>query len=224
MIAIKRAEAAIEHAGVAMPLVWIADRKAFMKERGGSSTLPSATDQSDEDATQWSVDHVIDSIVTLHHARVRPTLLAITGYLTKLVEEHGRRHPELVRVAAYFDQVRDDLLQHFQNEQHVLFPYVRDLAHGTGTGSGARSLTGSVVAPIRMLKRENREAAEAMQTIRELTMEYKAPTDGCPTYVTCMAELARFERILLRQVHLENNVLFPKAVELEAGVRGHDLR
>lgn len=205
---------------IAMPLVWVADREALIKGRCGNTTPPGTTDDSEEDVSQWPVDQLIDSIVTTHHAFVRPTLLAITGYLAKLVEEHGRRHPELVRVAAHFDQMSDDLLQHLQNEQHVLFPYVRDLALGTETSGGARSLSGSVVAPIRTLKGENREAAAAMRNMRELTNGYKAPADSCPTYAICMAELARFECILLRQVHLENDVLFPKAVELEAGVRG----
>jgi regulator of cell morphogenesis and NO signaling len=194
-----------------------------MKERVGSGRVQDTTEHSEEDVTRWPVDQLIDSIVTTHHAFVRPALLAIKGYLAKLVEEHGLRHPELVRVAAYFDQVSDDLLQHMQNEQHVLFPYVRDLALGIGTGPGARSLRGSVVAPIRLLKRENREAADAMQIIRELTNGYKAPVDGCMTYAVCMAELGRFERNLLRHVHLENDVLFPKAIELEAGICGQAL-
>jgi regulator of cell morphogenesis and NO signaling len=208
--------------GAVRPLMWVTDRDAFIKERVGSARLQDMTEHSEEDVTQWSVDRLIDSIVTTHHAFLRPTLLAITGYLAKLVEEHGRRHPELVRVAAYFDQVSADLLQHMQTEQHVLFPYVRDLALGTGTGGGSRSLPGSVVAPIRMLKRENREAADAMQIIRELTNGYKAPAGGCPTYAICMAELARFERGLLRHLHLENDVLFPKAMELDAGTCGQN--
>jgi regulator of cell morphogenesis and NO signaling len=204
----------------AMPLMWVADRDAFMSERSGSARLRRTAEDSEEDVSQWPANQLIDSIVTTHYAFVRPTLLAIAGYLAKLVEEHGRRHPELVRVAAYFAQVSDDLLQHMLKEQHVLFPYVRDLALGIETNGGSRSLCGSVVAPIRMLKRENRETADAMQIIRELTRGYKAPADGCPTYAICMAELARFERGLLRHVHLENDVLFPKAIELETRIYG----
>jgi regulator of cell morphogenesis and NO signaling len=97
----------------------------------------------------------------------------------------------------------------------VLFPYERDMATRGETCGRTQSPFGTVENPIRMMEREHREAAEAIETIRTLTDGYKTPEDGCPTYAVCMAELDRFERDLHRHVHLENNVLFPKAVELE---------
>lgn len=183
--------------------------------------LPPSTVDLVHDAAQWPLDQLIDYIVSTHHAYVRSALPTITRYLTKLVEVHGTRHPELLRVATYFDQVRDDLRQHMLKEEQVLFPYVRDLALRTETCGGSRSPFGAVDNPIRMMEREHREVADAMRIIRELTKGYKSPADGCTTYEVCMAELARFERDLHRHVHLENNVLFPKAIELEAEICGH---
>jgi regulator of cell morphogenesis and NO signaling len=141
----------------------------------------------------------------------------ITHYLEKLVEVHGARHPELVRVSACFDRVSSDLGQHMLKEEQVLFPYVRDLAMTAAGGRHFRSPFGTVENPIRMMEREHREVADELRNIRELTDGYVAPEDGCTTYEACMAELARFERDLHRHVHLENNVLFPKAVALESG-------
>ena len=83
---------------------------------------------------------------------------------------------------------------------------------------------GTVENPIRMMEREHRDATDALRMIRELTNGFTAPSDGCATYAACMAELARFERDLHRHVHLENNVLFPKAVELEARFSGRPSR
>ena len=170
----------------------------------------------DDDVMRWPVDRLIDHIVTVHHAYVRSALPRIAGYLAKLQEAHGARHPELARVAPTFDQVSADLEQHMLKEEQVLFPYVRDLAEHAEEPCGALpSPFGTVLNPIRMMEREHRAAADELGTIRELTNGYTAPEDGCTTYAVCMAELARFEQDLHRHVHLENNVLFPKAVQLE---------
>jgi len=98
----------------------------------------------------------------------------------------------------------------------VLFPYVRELAARKRSCGWMPSPFGTVENPIRMMEREHREAADHLQTIRQLTGGFSAPADGCTTYEVCMAELADFERDLHRHVHLENNVLFPAAVRLES--------
>jgi regulator of cell morphogenesis and NO signaling len=176
--------------------------------------LPPADNPLDRDVTRWTADQLVNHILTTHHAYIRSSLPTIGRYLSKLVEGYGRRHPELVRIAASFDQVGRDLLQHMMKEERVLFPYIRELAAGEG-GAHAPSPFGTVENPIRMMEREHRDAGDEVQVIRELTNGYTPPADACTTYRVCFAELAVFERDLHRHVHLENNVLFPKAVELE---------
>ena len=178
--------------------------------------LPPAGGHED-DVTQWSPERLIGYIVSTHHAYLRSALPAITGDLAALLEADRSRHPELSRVAAYFDQMHRDLAQHLLKEEQVLFPYVRDLATWDASYARQGSPFGTVENPIRMMEREHRDATDALRTIRELTHGFTAPPDGGAAYIACMAELARFERDLHRHVHLENNVLFPKAVELEAG-------
>jgi regulator of cell morphogenesis and NO signaling len=179
-------------------------------------TLPAVTD-ADTGVTQWPLSRLIDHIVSTHHAYVRSSMPIITRHLAKLVEVHGARHPELARVAAHFDRVSRDLEQHMLKEEQVLFPYVRDLAMTPTGGRHFRSPFGTVENPIQMMEREHREAADELRIIHELTNGYVAPDDGCATYRVCMDELANFEHDLHRHVHLENNVLFPRAIGLENG-------
>jgi regulator of cell morphogenesis and NO signaling len=178
------------------------------------------TFEMEDDVTRWPIPRLIDFIVSTHHAYVRSSMPIIARYLTKLEEVHGSRHPELSRVAVYFDQVRGDFEQHMLKEEQVLFPYVRELAERSDSCDRTQSPFGTVENPIRMMEREHREAADALRMIRELTLGYTAPEDGCATYAVCMAELQRFERDLHRHVHLENNVLFPAAVEIEQRLCG----
>jgi regulator of cell morphogenesis and NO signaling len=181
-----------------------------------------ASDGKDDDVTQWPTERLIDHIVTIHHGYVRSAVPIIASYLEKLQDVHGSRHPELARVRAYFDQIGADLTQHMVKEEQVLFPYVCELAARAETCGRALSPFGTVENPIHMMEREHREVADGLRIIRELTHGYAAPADGCTTYSVCMAELTRFERDLHRHVHLENNVLFPRAIELEREMCGVD--
>jgi regulator of cell morphogenesis and NO signaling len=167
------------------------------------------------DAAHWPVDRLIDHIVETHHVYVRDALPRITHHLAKLASAHAERHPELAIVARTFAAISAELTQHLVKEEHILFPYVRDLATHAACGRPA-SPFGTVENPIRMMEREHRDAADGLETIRELTHDYTTPADGCRTYSVTMQELADFERDLHRHVHLENNVLFPRAVELES--------
>jgi regulator of cell morphogenesis and NO signaling len=183
--------------------------------RALDALAPAAED--DADVTRWGLGRLIDHIVSAHHGYVRSSSPIIQRYLAKLAEVHGARHPELPRVAACFDKLSHDLAQHMRKEEEALFPYVRALATGSAGDRDVPPPFGTVENPIRMMEREHREAADELRLIRELTDGYVAPADGCQTYNVCMAELQRFERDLHRHVHLENNILFPKAVALENG-------
>jgi regulator of cell morphogenesis and NO signaling len=175
------------------------------------------SDGAENDVTAWSIDRLIDHIVSTHHAYVRTAMPAIQGYLARLIQAHGARHPELVRVASVFELLSADLEQHLMKEEMVLFPYARELARTDAGGRHVLSPFGTVENPIRMMEREHRDAAEGLRAMRELTNGFVPPDDGCTTYAVCMAELARFERDLHRHVHLENNVLFPRTIDIENG-------
>jgi regulator of cell morphogenesis and NO signaling len=181
--------------------------------RRALEALPPPATNDEDDVTRWPVERLIDHIVSTHHMYVRQAMPTIAHYLAKLVNVHGERHPELARISAHFDELRRELQQHLMKEEHVLFPYIREIA--AATDGDRRSPFGTIENPIRMMEREHQDAGDELRLIRELTHGYAPPSDGCTTYRVCFAELERFERDLHRHVHLENNVLFPKAIALE---------
>lgn len=176
--------------------------------------LPRETMEGEANVREWPVDRLIDHIVSTHHAYVRVAMPTLAHHLAKLVAAHRGRRPELTRIAAAFDELRHELQQHLMKEEHVLFPYIRELATRSADRPGP-SPFGTVEHPIRMMEREHGEAGDDLRHIRALTNGYTPPADGCATYRLAFAELAHFERDLHRHVHLENDILFPKAVALE---------
>ena len=168
------------------------------------------------DVARWPLDRLIDHIVGTHHRHVRQVVPVIAQHLAIIREQHGGRHRELACIADSFDQMSADLERHMLKEERILFPYVNELTRFEREGHPAnQSPFGTIVNPILMLEREHRDASHHLHVIRELTDDYTTPADGCATYRTCMAELDDFERDFHRHIHLENNLLFPRAVALE---------
>lgn len=170
---------------------------------------------------------LISHIITCHHNYVRHSLPVIQAHLAKVVAAHGGRHPELSFVEAEFDKVANELLQHLLKEEQVLFPYVVALAEAVDSRAPLPpNMFGTIQNPIRMMEIEHQEATDRMAAIRELNHGYKAPDDACSTYRLVLEELEAFGRDLRVHTGLENDVLFPKAVELEekAAKLGHGLK
>jgi regulator of cell morphogenesis and NO signaling len=160
----------------------------------------------------WDPQALISHIVGNHHAYVRRSLPPINAFLAKLVSVHGGRHPELSQIAALFADVTAEMRSHMMKEEEILFPYILELASAPGWRTAPPVAPfGPIENPIRMMEAEHEWAGGSMARIRELTNGYTPPADGCTTYRVCLQELEAFERDLLTHVHLENNVLFPKA-------------
>ena len=177
--------------------------------------LLPATANSGEAMIRWPIDQLIDHIVSAHHHYIRSAGPRIARDLAELEAACGLRHPEVCRTRTYFDQIRADLDQHLAIEEQVLFPYVRELSGAKQPLRFRESPFGSIEHPVRMMVQEHRETADGFRIIRELTNRYTAPAGSPSTYATCMGELMQFERNFHTHVHLENNILFPRAVELE---------
>lgn len=176
--------------------------------------------RSTADATpkfiEWDLGALIDHIVSRHHAYVREALPKLTAHSRKIAEVHGGRHAELGRVVKLVDAVADEMTSHMMKEERILFPYIAGLAQAAeGTAPMPFAPFGTVERPIRMMESEHESAAHAMEEIRALTNGYVAPEDGCTTYRVCLEELEAFEKDLHTHVHLENNILFPRALRIE---------
>lgn len=169
------------------------------------------------DFKSWDVDFLTDYIVSNHHAYVRRVLPTVRFHAEKVARVHGGRHPELVEVASVFERVANELESHMVREEEVLFPYIKSLGAAERDGHDVPApMFGSVRNPIEMMEIEHDEAGAAMHRIRQMTSGYQIPSDACTTYSVLFQELAEFEADLHRHVHLENNILFPRAIEIEA--------
>jgi regulator of cell morphogenesis and NO signaling len=167
----------------------------------------------------WAVDELAQYIVRRHHGYVRRQMPTIGAHLEKLVSVHGDRHPELRQIADHFAELAGEMHMHMMKEEEILFPYVRALALAAESRQEPPSnMFGTVRNPIRMMEMEHQSAGDELAAIRELSGGYRAPADGCTTYQVTYQELQAFEADLRQHIHLENNILFPRAVSLEAAL------
>jgi regulator of cell morphogenesis and NO signaling len=178
-------------------------------------SVPGSAPRFDE----WSPETLIGFIVGNHHEYVRRALPSLTAHTQKLAAVHGSRHPELHEIARLTGFVAGEMTSHMAKEERILFPFIARLSEAARDGRPAPEAPfGSIDNPIRMMEHEHDEAGAAMARIRELTADYTVPADGCTTYLVCFKELDAFEQDLHAHVHLENNILFPKARRLAAPV------
>ena len=165
---------------------------------------------------EWSLDFLADYIVNTHHSYVVKNLPDIRTYATKVMKVHGSRHPELVPVWKLVEQVYTEMMSHMVKEEKVLFPYIKELVAATNKIQPVQaSHFGTVQNPINMMEMEHEVVGKCLAEIRELTSNYTLPEDACASYSLLYRMLDEFEEDLHMHVHLENNILFPKAVELE---------
>jgi regulator of cell morphogenesis and NO signaling len=171
-----------------------------------------------EHLEDWStLDALTRHIVTTHHAYVREHAPQIVAWLDRLIERHGARHPELAEVGITFHRIADDMATHMLKEENILFPFIDALARAVDTDRRLPpSPFGTILNPIRMMEADHQASGGDLAHLRAITAGYTPPPDGCTTYRACYAELERFEADLHRHVHLENHILFPRAIALEA--------
>jgi regulator of cell morphogenesis and NO signaling len=166
----------------------------------------------------WDARALIEYIVSTHHAFVRQAIPPLVEHTHKVAGVHAARHPELTHIARLVDRIAAEMTQHMEKEELVLFPFIQTLESAAIQRAPAPVPPfGSVRNPIHAMETEHRFAGDAMAEIRELTNGFAPPDDACATYRVCLQELAAFQRDLHAHVHLENNILFPKALALEAG-------
>lgn len=156
-----------------------------------------------------------EHIERTHHDYLRRELPRLDSIIAKVVDAHGANHPELAEVQAAFAELRAELEPHMMKEEGILFPSIRYLE---ANGKPMRFPFGSLTNPIRVMVGEHDHAGDALAQIRQLTSDYVPPTGACNTYRVMLEGLLTLERDMHQHVHKENNILFPRAVELEARV------
>ncbi len=168
------------------------------------------------DFKSFPLDLLADYIEKTHHRYVDRKITEITPYLRRIVEVHGDNHPELLVVEQLFQQSAGDLTAHMKKEELVLFPSIRRLVQSQLSGSTkSETPLGTIAEVIARMEQDHEAEGERFRHISELTDQYNPPADACNTYRVTFSLIREFEEDLHRHIHLENNILFPKAIELE---------
>ncbi len=167
---------------------------------------------------EWPLAKLIDEIIARHHAYVRRELPHLTALCQNVLAAHGGSHPELAELPQVLAGLDQELALHMFKEERVLFPWVKQLESGSTAGAPP---FGTVQNPIRVMEDEHRAAAAALERFRVLTHNYTVPADACPAFEALVAGLRAFDADLRLHIYKENQVLFPRAIELEAHALSH---
>ena len=182
--------------------------------------ISKTSSENTTDYQSWPLDLMADYIEKKHHRYVETKTLEIKPYLDKICRVHGERHPELYEINEHFLAAAGELAAHMKKEELILFPFVRKMAKAKHENSKLETPPfGSVENPIHMMMHEHSTEGERFRKIEELSNNYTPPSDACNTYRVTFALLKEFEADLHLHIHLENNILFPKAIELEKQVK-----
>lgn len=158
---------------------------------------------------EWELGFLADYIVNTHHKFVMKSLPDLLFYTKKIATVHGDYHPELIEIAYLFEEINRELLQHLQNEENVLFPAIKEALK-----TNRESEKSIILSEITRMKGEHEFAGGAMDKINRLSNNYEVPGEGCGSYKLAYEMLNRFEDDLHVHVHLENNILYHKALQL----------
>jgi len=168
------------------------------------------------DWQQEPLADIIDHIQGTHHKYVREELARLEPLFEKVCSVHGKNHSELLAMQATFDGLAQELTMHMLKEERVLFPYITRMEESVIQKEPVLPAPfGSVRNPVVMMIHEHDSAGNALRALREASNGYSAPPDACVSFRTLYQALAAFEADLHQHIHLENNILFPRAVALE---------
>jgi regulator of cell morphogenesis and NO signaling len=180
------------------------------------ASQPALESQKEQNWHAEPLAVLIEHIKKTHHRYTREVIARLGPLFEKVCSVHGERHPELLKVYEAFKGLARELDTHLMKEEMILFPYISKMEAAVG---GKESLApapfGSVQNPVSMMEHEHDSAGNALRGIKHASNAYSAPADACISYQTLYQALAAFETDLHQHIHLENNVLFPRAVEME---------
>ena len=184
------------------------------------SSLERLTESIETAATDWqtaTLNDLINHITATHHVFTREELDRIDPLLSKVCSVYGERRPELLRIQTLFQDLKRELMPHMMKEEQVLFPYITELEAALSVAAvRPTAFFGTVRNPVRMMMMEHDAAGAILRHIRELSDDFTPAADACVSYQTLYHALEELERDLHQHIHLENNILFPRAIDLEA--------
>jgi regulator of cell morphogenesis and NO signaling len=183
---------------------------------GEIENILASKSDSGIDFNAWPIDLLADYIEKTHHRYVVEKTPVLLQFLDKLSKVHGANHPELLEINELFKGCAEELAHHMKKEEMILFPFVKSMVHAVISDELIEQPHfGTIENPIAMMMHEHDAEGERFRKIAKLSNNYTPPADGCNTYKVTFAMLQEFEADLHKHIHLENNILFPKATKLE---------
>jgi len=188
--------------------------------------LTGAVESTETDSASvkdWSAaspSELVDHIEQTHHVFMKEQLPRLAGLLDKVIRAHGERYGEMLeRLKHKYLTLKTDIELHLAKEEQILFPLIRQMeAFEQGRGPAPDMHCGSIGNPIGQMEHEHDVAGQYLAEIRQITGDYRLPDDACPSFAALFEDLDAMEKDLHEHIHLENNVLFPNAQELEEHV------
>jgi regulator of cell morphogenesis and NO signaling len=181
---------------------------------------PVQATSSANDYNRWEPDFLADYVYNQHHLYYYNELPVLKGLITKVTQHHGGNHPELKYLYSLFAQLVQELDTHFMKEEKVVFPFIKALVAAKRTGDfEALNNQPSITDPIRIMEVDHDAAGEILTEMNKLSNDYTPPVDACNSYQFLYKKLKDLEEDLHQHIHLENNILFPKALKLEKELR-----
>ena len=188
------------------------DREELLRDLAKTAEEP--VDRS-QNYGAWELPFLADYIVNTHHAYLKENTSNIAAYAHKIAQVHAAHHPEVIEIAEIFDKIAADLAQHLREEEELLFPAIGKMVALQKGGAEPGTLDVQALrARLSALTHEHDEIGAAIHEIRRLAKDYAIPDDVCNTFMVTYSKLKEFEDDLHKHVHLENNILFPKAARL----------
>mgnify|MGYP000055941175 CR=1 FL=1 len=176
----------------------------------------NANSSSGHDFNSWDLDFMVDFIMNTHHKYVLSANELIIQYSDKVASVHGKEHPEVIRINQLFHTLVGELKMHMHKEEVILFPYIKQISEANKNNTQLiPGHFGSIQNPINMMEAEHDGAGDIIKEIKELTNNFTPPLDACNTYKALYSKLEEYQNDLFQHIHLENNILFPKAIKLE---------
>ena len=168
------------------------------------------------DYQSWPLDLLADYIEKTHHRYVEDKSPEITSYLDRVCEVHGKDNPELFQIKELFHKTVENMAQHMKKEELIVFPFIRKMEKVKRSGESLQKPNfGSIKTPIDEMEQEHSAEGERLRDIDQLSNNYTPPVDACNTFRVTYSLLKEFENDLHLHIHLENNILFPKSIQME---------
>jgi regulator of cell morphogenesis and NO signaling len=166
---------------------------------------------------EWPVDFLSDYIVNVHHNYLKQTMPEVRKMLRSFVEEHVKKYPYLRELESAFLQLNREVFPHMNQEEEILFPYIKQIYHAyTSRESYASLLVRTLRKPVEeVMAKEHESAIKHLQKFRTLSGDYTPPVNACVSHKVTLAKLRELDNDLSQHIHLENNILFPKAIAIE---------